>query len=99
GDREEVITDKPVRNKQEATDLALATLQRISGDMVTGSGSVVGLPDLRAGGGGFIDGLGASDLEPGKGRFHGRFFLTSPTHTIGSGGYTTQFECRREEPK
>jgi hypothetical protein len=30
-------------------------------------------------------------------RFNGRYFLTSTTHTISDGGYTTTFECRREE--
>ena len=30
-------------------------------------------------------------------RFSGRYFVTGTTHTIGDGGYTTQFECRREE--
>jgi phage protein D len=49
----------------------------------------VGLPDLRAGSVVNIDGLGA--------RFTGRYFVTSTTHAIGDGGYTTQFECRREE--
>jgi Bacteriophage probable baseplate hub protein len=32
-------------------------------------------------------------------RFSGRYFLTATTHTIADGGYTTQFECRREELK
>ena len=38
-----------------------------------------------------IDGVGT--------RFSGRYFVTSTTHTIGDSGYTTQFECRREELK
>ena len=38
-----------------------------------------------------LDGLGS--------RFNGRYFVMGTTHTIGDGGYTTQFECRREEPK
>lgn len=99
GDREEIISDRPVRNEPEARELALATLQRISGDMVTGSGSVLGLPDLRAGCVVFIDGLGAKHLRPGEGRFDGRYFVTSTTHTINGSGYTTQFECRREEKR
>ncbi len=57
--------------------------------MVKGSGSTVGLPDLRAGTVVHVDGLGE--------RFSGRYFITSTTHTIGDGGYATQFECRREE--
>ena len=47
------------------------------------------LPDIRAGTVLEIDGLGE--------RFSGRYFVVSTTHTIGDSGYTTQFECRREE--
>lgn len=88
-DREEVITDRPVHTPHEAQTLARETLERIAKDMVKGSGSTVGLPDLRAGSVMMIDGLGK--------RFSGRYFVTATTHTIGDGGYTTQFECRREE--
>ena len=52
--------------------------------MVTATGSTVGLPDLRAGSVVEIDGLGD--------RFSGRYFVTGTTHTIGDGGYTTQFD-------
>ncbi len=97
GDREEVITDQPVRNETEAKEFAKAHLQRIAGDLVTGSGSVVGLPDLRAGNVVYLEGLGEQDLPLKKRRYDGHYFVTSTTHTIGSGGYTTQFECRREE--
>ena len=57
--------------------------------MVKVSGSTVGLPNLRAGSVVEIDGLGS--------RFSGRYFITATTHSIGDSGYTTQFECRREE--
>ncbi len=88
-DREEVITDKPVATEEEARTLARETLEDISKDMIKGNGATVGLPDLRAGGVIEIGGLGK--------RFSGRYFITATTHTIGNGGYTTQFECRREE--
>ena len=87
--RKEVIADRPVLSEQEARTLAQETLSRIAKDMVKGSGSIVGLPDLRAGTAVEIDGLGD--------RFSGRYFVTSTTHTLGDSGYTTQFECRREE--
>jgi uncharacterized protein len=87
--REEVIVDHPINSEQEALTLARETLERIAKDMVKGSGSVVGLPDLRAGSVVYLTGLGK--------RFSGRYFLTATTHAIGDGGYTTQFECRREE--
>jgi phage protein D len=87
--RKEVIATKPVESETEAKTLALQTLEKIAKDMVKGSGATVGLPDLRAGKVVQIDGLGT--------RFSGRYFITSTTHTIGDSGYTTQFECRREE--
>lgn len=89
GDREEVITDKPVESNAEARTLARETLEDISKDMIKGSGSTVGLPDLRAGSVVHISGLGD--------RFSGRYFVTATTHTIDDSGYKTQFECRREE--
>ncbi|MGF1580049.1 MAG: phage late control D family protein [Gemmataceae bacterium] len=98
-DREEIINDIPVRDEKEATELALARLKGIISDMVKGRGTVVGLPDLRSGSVIFLEGLGASDLPSKQRRFDGRYFVTSTTHTIGSSGYTTKFECRREELK
>lgn len=88
-DREEVITDRPVEDKNEAKTLAIETLESIAKDMIKGSGSTVGLPDLRAGSLIHFDGLGK--------RFSGRYFVTATTHSIGDSGYTTQFDCRREE--
>jgi Bacteriophage probable baseplate hub protein len=87
--REEVITDRPVATKEEARTLARETLERIAKETVTASGSVVGLPDLRAGTVVRIAGVGA--------RFGGRYFVTATSHTISDSGYTTQFDCRREE--
>lgn len=87
--RKEVVATKPIESQAEAETLAIRTLEEIAKDMVKGSGSTVGLTSLRAGSVLQIDGLGK--------RFSGRYFVTATTHTIGDGGYTTQFECRREE--
>jgi phage protein D len=87
--RKEIVATKPIESDAEAKTLALRTLEENAKDMVKGSGSTVGLPDLRAGNVVTIDGLGK--------RFSGRYFITSSTHAMGDGGYTTQFECRREE--
>lgn len=87
--KKEIVATKPIESQAEADTLAKQTLEGIAKDMLKGSGSVVGLPDLRAGGIVEIDGMGQ--------RFSGRYFVTSTTHTIGDGGYSTQFECRREE--
>lgn len=86
---EEVITDRPVRSNNDAKQMARQTMENIAKDMVTGSGSTIGLPYLRAGTVVELRGLGD--------RFSGHYFVTATTHTIGDGGYTTQFECRREE--
>lgn len=88
-DQEEVVTDQPVESKAEAKRLAEERLSTITKDRIKGSGSTVGTPDLRAGSIVYIEGLGK--------RFSGRYFVTGTTHTIGDSGYTTQFQCRREE--
>lgn len=87
--RREIVATKPVENKAEAKRLALRTLEENAKDMVKATGATVGLPDLRAGSVVMITGAGL--------RFSGRYFVTATTHAIGDGGYTTQFECRREE--
>ena len=85
----EVVATKPVESETEARKLAIEILEGIAKEMVKGTGSVPGLPDIRAGTVLEIDGLGD--------RFSGRYFVVSTTHAIGDSGYTTQFECRREE--
>jgi phage protein D len=91
GKRQEVLAHGRVLSKREAQRLATERLELIAKNLLTGSGSVVGLPSLRAGSVIQLEGLGD--------RFSGRYFVTATTHTIGDGGYTTSFECRREELK
>lgn len=86
--REEVVADRPVRSERQAKEMAKEILCNFRRDIVRGSGSVVGLPDLRAGSRVVIRGLGT--------RFSGKYFVTSSTHTIGPNGYRTTFESRRE---
>jgi len=87
--RREIIATKPIESEDEANTLALRTLEENAKELVKATGSTVGLPDLRAGSVVKIAGAGK--------RFSGRYFVTVTTHTIGDSGYTTQFECRREE--
>lgn len=87
--RAEIVASKPVESQAEAQRLATQILEGIAKEMVKANGSVPGLPDIRAGTVLDIDGLGT--------RFSGRYFVTATTHAIGDSGYTTQFECRREE--
>lgn len=88
-EREEIISDRPVADQAEANRLARDIQERIAKDMVTATASTIGLPELRAGIVIVITGVGT--------RFSGHYFVTGTTHTIGDGGYTTHFECRREE--
>jgi uncharacterized protein len=87
--KEEVITDRPVHTQQEAERMAQDILRNQLKEMVTASGSTLGLPDLRAGRKVVIEKLGQ--------RFSGVYFITTSTHTINNSGYVTTFEARREE--
>jgi phage protein D len=87
--RQEVITDKPVYTIEQARAMARDVLLNQLKEMIKASGGTVGLPDLRAGRTIQIGGLGS--------RFNGTYFVTDTTHTIGSGGYTTTFNARREQ--
>lgn len=87
----EIVHKPPARSKQEADRLAVELLVEHRRKLVTASGSTVGLPHLRAGS--YVHIKLAKDS-----RFNGRYFVTATTHTVGSGGYTTTFEARREAP-
>jgi phage protein D len=86
---EEIISDVPVQDENDAREQARRYLASLARDLVKGSGSTLGLPELRAGRPVYIRGLGS--------RFEGRYRVTSSTHTTGDSGYTTQFEARLEE--
>lgn len=84
----EVIKPDRVLTRTDAEKAADARLQELAQDLVTGSGSTVGLPDLRAGRVVTLKGLGA--------RFNGDYRLTKTTHSLGAAGYTTTFDARKE---
>ena len=61
----------------------------------------VGLPDLRSGCSVEILGFGvqtdaSGDSKGASSDFNGEYFVTDSTHTIGGGGYRTEFTARRE---
>ena len=58
-------------------------------ELVSVSGTCVGLPDLRGRKEIEIEGIGA--------RLSGTYFVTSTSHTINDSGYITKFEARRED--
>lgn len=88
--REERVVTQPVFSKADAKALARDILLGRAQDLVKLSGSIVGLPKLRAGSRVLIDGLGN--------RLSGEYFVTETTHTLGGAGYVTRFSARREDP-
>ena len=87
-DTREVVVDEPVQNAAEAQVKALGILRERVKDMVTGEGSTVGFPHLRAGGAVEITGIGP--------RYSGLWVLTKTTHRIDAAGYVTTFSARLE---
>jgi phage protein D len=87
GKREEVRVDVPIASQEEADQRARAIYNERALQLVTGSGSTIGLPDLRAGHVIELDGLGP--------RFSGLYYVTQATHSIGNGGYLTTFSVKR----
>ena len=85
----EIVIDRPVQNEAEAKLLATNRLKQIGEVLVEAKGKTVGVPDLRAGSKVEIKGLGS--------RFSGMYLVTGTTHSIGDGGYTTDFTGRMEK--
>lgn len=85
--KEDVVVDAPVATEQEAKDLAIARLRERAYEFITGSGQVIGLPDLRPGDNVELQGLGQ--------RFSGPYYVKKVEHALGSSGYLTSFEVRR----
>ncbi len=87
--REEIVVDEPVFTNCEARERAIAILLDQTKQMVKAEVKVVGLPDLRSGQVVVLGKLGS--------RLSGKYFVTKTKHTIGEGGYVTEFSCRREQ--
>jgi len=87
--REEQVVDQAFFTQAEAKNLARAMLLNRQVEMVKATGRTIGLPQLRAGTLIDIEGVGS--------RLSGTYYVTKTTHTVGDGGYTTQFECRRQD--
>ncbi len=87
GGKQERLVDAPVTTQEEAKALAVSLLRQKAYEFITGTGRVIGLPDLRPGENVFLKGLGK--------RFSGRYYVKKVEHTLGSSGYLTQFEVRK----
>ncbi|MFZ4660033.1 MAG: phage baseplate assembly protein V [Caldilineaceae bacterium] len=84
-----VINKVAVDNFQDAAKIAETAQRQQLTNLFECSGSCIGMPTLRAGDQIEIQGLGK--------RFSGRYRLSRVTHTIGDGGYTTNFEATQKQ--
>jgi phage protein D len=87
GEGAKILHDLVPRTVKEAEELARAYLKRSEYTLLQGSGSVVGDPALKAKTLVEIAGVGT--------RYSGSYYVTKVAHSIGDGGYTTEFECSR----
>ena len=104
-EKQEIVVDRPVQSQAEANDLAQSILLQIGQTLVEAKGQTIGLPDLRAGVKVQIKGLGTRFSGPPRGTpptgtpptgTPFSYLITATTHTIGDGGYTTDFTARME---
>jgi phage protein D len=86
-DKQDLLVDQPVASQQEARDLAMSLLRERASRFNTGSGRVIGLPDLRPGDNVLLSGLGK--------RFNGTYEVTKVEHSLGGSGYQTSFDVKR----
>lgn len=85
------IIDQPISSPADIANSALVILRKLReklNNRLTGSGSAVGNPRIRAGAMIRLEGLGQD--------FSGDYRVTSSTHSVDSGGYRTTFEVRKE---
>ena len=81
------MTEILVRNEEQAEITAKHKLMMMAMNYVTGRGSTIGIPDLMAGTGVFIAGVGE--------KLEGEYFLSQVNHQFDAGGYLTSFTCQR----
>lgn len=85
------IIDEAISSPADVAASALKILHKLRSKLnerLTGSGSAIGDPRIRAGAVLRLEGLGPD--------FSGDYRVTGATHSIDSGGYRTNFEVRKE---
>lgn len=87
GGRPAMVVERLPISQAEAEQRAKAIFNRHVMEFVTGIGVSIGSPVLRPGTVVEIDGIGTS--------FSGLYYVVRSTHTIGAGGYETQFSVRK----
>ena len=85
--KQDFIVNAAVISEEEAKKLAVSRLVERAYRFNTGSGQVIGLPDLRPGDNVELTGLGT--------RFSGRYAVEKVEHSLGSSGYLTQFDVKK----
>lgn len=85
--KSDVVIDAPVTTQEEAKRYAISLLMERAYEFITGSGQVIGLPDMRPG-----DILDLDDLGQ---RFSGEYYVKKVEHTLGEKGYLTNFDVRK----
>jgi phage protein D len=85
-ERENLVVDRPVTSEREARDLAVSILRERATRFGTGSGSTIGIPELAPDDTVELKGLGD--------RFSGSYYVRKVTHSIGDGGFTTNFDIQ-----
>jgi hypothetical protein len=83
----EILFDTPVTLQSAPGRILKELIPRLN-SRLTGTGTTIGDPRIRAGAVLALKGLGV--------QFGGLYRVTSATHTIDSGGYQTSFEVRKE---
>jgi hypothetical protein len=82
---------RSIRNAIDISNTVVGLIHELRlklNNRITGTGTAVGDPEIRAGAILQLDGLGFD--------FSDAYRVTKAVHTIDSGGYRTQFEARRE---
>jgi uncharacterized protein len=92
GAREDIVVDQPVSSAQEARDLAISQLRERAYQFLTGTGRVIGLPDMRPGD--LVELLGLGKRFSGPPEKPIQYYVKKVTHTLGGSGYQSQFEVR-----
>lgn len=87
GENNLLVEDHSIASAEEAGQIARARLETASLGYITGRGSCAGRPDLMARKVIELNGMGR--------RFSGKYYVTSTTHSMGNGGYRTNFEVKR----
>lgn len=92
GGKEDFVVDRPVLSIEEARNLAMSLLRERANQYLTGSGQVIGIPDLRPGDN--VELLRLGDRFSGPPGKPLRWYVTKVVHSLGSSGYQTQFSVR-----